>query len=146
MIRLPGALRRLKPEVTVWLQAKIAFLLWGILFFLSVPHMVSSEIGPGMSRAVSVFIMLGSLVSIIGLLGSSDVKSEDRLLALKIELAGLILLMVGPMSYLVVILLEGPDSILGWSRIAFAWALSSLLSARMFIVYRMIKFWGVGHG
>lgn len=128
------SLRALRPAHWGWLNFKLVIgLAWPVLVLLAMPPAPAEVLGHvfGLAGLVTV---IGTVISVIGLLMTAQPDSSVRTIGLSIELVGISFVAALPLTYAiaqVVLFVSGdPD---GLSRIAIAilaWASVSALAAR----------------
>lgn len=123
-------------EKIFWVNTKVAFLLWGLATVFARRPTLDDQIGPILTAAVSLFVIVGSLTSLIGL-GLSVSKSRlHRSYSLGVEFLGLLLLSCGPITYTLAAVARantGPEI----RGALFAYAFAAVVMARTQTVYTM---------
>lgn len=123
-------------EKILWANTKVAFLLWGLSTLFATRPALDDQIGPILTTAVSLFVVVGSLISLTGL-GLSISKSRlHRSYSLGIEFFGLILLSCGPITYMLVTVSKantGPEI----RAATLAYAFAAVIVARTQMIYTM---------
>jgi len=98
-----STLKKLRPDHWAWLNAKLAMIIWSVLFFVNAS---SSPVGQALqfflTLLVSGVVFFGLIVSAVGLLMATSkfIKTSQR--GTTLELAGLYLALSGPVSYFIV--------------------------------------------
>lgn len=129
-------LHKLRPDHWAWLHAKAAMLIWAALFFAFTPLKVFVALDFWVSTAISLFVVFGILVSVIGLVKSTSNNNHVAHKGLNLELTGLWFAIAGPFAYCVTQFyltfgIEGDQRI---ALVAFAYALCSFMLVRIVIV------------
>lgn len=131
-------LRNVRLDQWGWVHAKISLVCWGLMYLLDPPPGAYRELGTTLVVTAALFVVIGSLVSIFGLLLSSDNSMKRRHRGLAIEAGGLILTLCGPLSFFVVQISRFINGEVHITRAAFSYVLISLLIARTIVVLRAL--------
>lgn len=130
---------RLRIDHWSWVHAKAVLFVCGFLYFVETPPSHLEELGYFLTDLVALFIMMGSVVSVIGLVIST---SEDRtkvVTGLEIERFGLGIALCGPVIYTLVqltLVSEVPSAI---TRACFSYALAAFIAARFVVIHRALN-------
>jgi hypothetical protein len=127
---------RLRPDHWAWLHAKAAIILWAVLFFFFTPEKVHFALGWLLSTSVSIIVVGGILVSVIGLYVSLSGMSRAALRGINIELSGLWAAIGGMGAYFItqLFLAFGPEGDQRIALTAFAYAATAMLLTRVIVV------------
>jgi hypothetical protein len=127
---------RLRPDHWAWLHAKAAILTWAVLFFIFTPEKVLFALGWLLTTTVSIIVVSGIIVSVIGLYVSLSGKSREALRGINIELSGLWAAIGGMGAYFItqLFLTFGPEGDQRIALTAFAYAATAMLLTRVIVV------------
>lgn len=129
-------LRRLRPDQVAWLHAKLALVVWAVLFLLFTPQKIESALGWLIAASVSGVVFFGILTSVVGLVLTLSTNIRRTLRGINIELAGLWSAIGGLGGYFItqVFLAFGPEGDQRIALTAFAYANAALLLVRIVLV------------
>lgn len=130
--------KRLRPDHWVWFHASVSLIIWGFLYLFITPPGAVVKLGQGLVVVISLFMIVGSFIAIIGLVTST---SNNFLIAnkgLAIETFGLIVAFCGPMTHAVIQLSLVEDSYIYLTRSFGSYTLASFILARIIVVQRSL--------
>jgi hypothetical protein len=141
--RLPTALARVPGRNWAWAYFKAAVAAWALSLLLNQPKLVTATAQPAFVRVFLSLCIIGAVISIIGMIMSSQYGRWIQPVGVVVELSGILLAMIGPLCYgitQVSILAYGTDSDTSRLHLVFlAHALFAGLFARGYVVAR--RFW-----
>lgn len=141
--RLPAALARVPGRNWAWVYFKISVAAWAVALLLNQPALVTTTAQPAFVRVFLCLCIFGSVISIVGMIMSSQHGRWMQPVGVVIELSGILLAMIGPLCYgltQVEILISGTDPDTSRLHLVFlAHALFAGLFARGYVVAR--RFW-----
>lgn len=126
---------RLRPDHYAWLHAKGALIIWAVLLFIYTPSQVSWALGWLLSGGISLAVVTGLTLSVVGLFRSMSLNTLKSKKGTNLELAGLYIAIAGPAAYCVTqfFLAFAPDA-QRQALTAFAYAVCALLYVRIVLV------------
>ena len=126
---------KLRPDQKAWLHAKVALLLWGTLFLFFTPTKIETALG-FLAFLVALSIIIGTVTSIIGLYISISQNVDTARRGVNIELAGLYVLLSGPLAYTLTsaFLIFGPEGDQRLPVTALAYAICAFIWIRITLV------------
>ena len=90
-------------EHIAFIHAKLALILWGVLYAIWPPIQLVNELGYTLVYISAGFSIIGSLAGIAGLIMSDSKVLKRRYQGLIIESAGLLVALCGPLTFFVTI-------------------------------------------
>jgi hypothetical protein len=130
-------LARVKLQAWLWIHFKLALLVWSFLLFYYTPIQVHNVQGDIVTGLFTIVTGMGAIISVTGLVVKNQ-GCESTLIGSEIELAGLVFMAAGPISYLVTqifLALTLPDGDQRYALCALTYALCAALVCRIAIVY-----------
>jgi hypothetical protein len=129
-------IKKLRPDHWAWLHAKFALLIWAVFFYIYTPSKTEDSLGYFLASVVSFTVILGVLISVVGLFRSLSKYTKKARIGLNIELAGLWLAISGPLSYTVTqfSFVFGPEGDQRIALTALGYAFVSFIFVRIVIV------------
>ena len=124
-------------EKIFWANTKVAFLLWGLATVFTRRPSLDDQIGPILTTIVALFVIVGSLISLVGLGLSVSKSRQHRSHSFRVELLGLLLLSCGPITYMLAAVARantGPEI----RAAALTYAFAAVVMARTQTVYTML--------
>lgn len=128
-------------EHIAFIHAKLALILWGVLYAVWPPVQLVNEIGYTLVYISAGFSIFGSIAGIVGLIMSDSKVLKRRYQGLIIESAGLLVALCGPLTFFVTIaylILEFDDP-QGHSFAAISYALCASFLSRIVVVRKGMK-------
>ncbi len=138
---MQSVLKKLRPDHWAWLHAKLAILVWAILFYIYTPYTVSNVLQYVITLLISIFTVVGILISVIGLsLALSNSISRSRH-GTNLEISGLWLALTGPLVLCLAFFWIAFDENNGAFTVlaSLAYAVFALLLVRLVIVMSFRK-------
>ena len=132
-------LKRLRIDHWAWVQAKLVLAFWGCIYFFNPPPRTYEELGKPLVYVAASFVIIGALLSIFGLVISTNENTKTRHNGLAIEACGLILATCGPLAFFIVQVVRIDDGDLYLARAVYAYLLAALVMARTVQVLRALK-------
>lgn len=128
--------KRFRPDHWAWMHAKVALLVWAILFLAFTPTKVSAALDIILASSISFTTIIGVVISIVGLFQAMSLNIEKAKRGTNLELAGLWVALIGPVSYFATqfFLSFGPDGDQRIALTAFAYAVSSFVYVRIVLI------------
>lgn len=137
-----GYLRRLRGRHWAWIHFLLAVgVAWPLFVIFSPPEFIIGFLDP-IVLTVSMWVaLIGTLTTIWGY-ASSQQEGRIGVIGISIELAGLILAIVGPASYAVtrIFILLSPESVGLSSGLFFSYALFAVFLYRLVVVVPRFRF------
>lgn len=133
-----NSLKRLRMDHWAWVQAKVMLLAWGCIYLFFPPVRTYEELGKPLVYIAASFVVIGSIISIIGLVISTNESPKHRHSGLAIEACGLIFATCGPLSFFTVQVVRVGSGELYVTRAVFSYVMASLLMARTAQVIRAL--------
>lgn len=129
-------LKRIRPDQAAWLHAKLALIVWSVLFLVFTPGKIETALGWLIAGLVSVAVLAGVVLSVCGLLVSLSSNIRSTLRGINIELAGLWTALGGLGGYFTtqLFLASQPEGDQRIALTAFAYAMTSMLLVRIVLV------------
>lgn len=129
-------LKKLRPDHWAWLHAKVAIMVWAVLFFMYTPFQLQELLEYTIIGLVSFVIVFGVGASIVGLFMSFSKYTIVARRGENIEIAGLSLALAGPIVYFIarVWLIFSIQDGQGIPIAALAYAITAFLLVRIIIV------------
>ena len=129
-------LKKLRPDHWAWLHAKVAIMIWAVLFFMYTPFQLQELLEYTIICLVSSVIVFGVGVSIVGLFMSFSKYTTWARRGENIEISGLSLALAGPIVYFLarVWLVFSINDGQGIPIAALAYSITALLLVRIVIV------------
>lgn len=141
--RLPVALAKVPGRNWAWVYFKISIAAWAVALLLNQPALVTSTAQPAFVRVYLGLCIFGSVISIVGMIMSSQHGRRIQPVGVVIELSGILLAAIGPICYALTqisILVDGTDPDVSRLHLVFlGHALFAGLFARGYVVAR--RFW-----
>ena len=132
------AIRKLRPDHWAIIHAKIAMLVWAILFLAYTPLTLSKVLQGILPFLISGAVLFGVTISLVGIFMSISKFACTARRGENLELAGLWLSLSGPLAYFAIqvylsfLLRDGEQRI---ALSAFAYAFSSFMFVRIVIIH-----------
>lgn len=92
-------LKRLSVRHWAWIHVMVAFTLWAIFLQLYTPIGVYATLQEPLVTLWTTTAALGGVVALLGLVLSVSAHARTRVISVSVELVGLILAAVGPLTY-----------------------------------------------
>jgi hypothetical protein len=136
LVTFRETLQQFRPDHWAWIHAKLAVLAWAILFLIFTPNRVTSTLASFLATAVSLVVVLGIAMSIVGLYRSFSPSLRKARTGVSLELSGLYLAIAGPLAYCLTQfwLSFGPGGDQRIALTAFAYSNVAFLLVRIVIV------------
>jgi len=129
--------KRLRADHWAWIHAKLALIFWGVLYAIYTPEGPLKELGKTLNVLIAGFTIVGSVMAILGLIISTNIKLRKQ--GLILELAGLIIAGCGPLTYFITqaSLIQNNQARIALS--GFAYSLTGFVVARAIVVARALR-------
>jgi len=141
--RLPTALAKVPGRNWAWVYFKGAVAAWAVALLLNQPALVTATAQPVFVRVYLLMCIFGSVISVVGMIMSSQHGRWIQPVGVVIELSGILLAMIGPLCYgltQIGIMADMPETAGNRIHLIFlAHALFAGLFARGYVVAR--RFW-----
>lgn len=95
-------LKRMPVHHRAWASAKLGLAVWGAMYYTFPPAAPVEELGIFLNEMIGIFALVGGLISIVGLIMSNDTNEKLKLKGLAIEMYGLSIAILAPISYFTV--------------------------------------------
>lgn len=138
MSRLIAALMRLRLDHWAWIHAKMSLFLWACFFFASTPPQTVDALGITLNRVAACFAIVGAIMSVVGLIISTNPCLQMRHKGYTIELTGLIIAVCGPLTTMVAHISRIDDDPTSIPRAGFSYTLAAFMLARALVVQRAL--------
>jgi hypothetical protein len=136
MAHLVYIIRRLSIRHWAWIHFKLTLAAWSVLLVVFTPTVVLGTLGGAVILLVAGATFVGAMVSVLGIVLSAQTGSA-AVVGLSVELAGLFLMLAGPVAYTITqvgLVLTDPSGSQRIALAAFAYAMCAALLCRILVV------------